>query len=152
MAGGGGNEPNLTPLIDLFSVLIVFLLMTASWLQLESLQVQVEQKAPPSTTDNPPPVTPPQEEDKEKKVKLNLRLFADRVVAHEDEKETVYQATHEKPGDASLMSLLKDWKSRFPKNNNIIINTDSSASYGQLIRLYDFVVSSGWSEIGINPY
>jgi biopolymer transport protein ExbD len=30
MGGGGGHEPNLTPLIDLFSVLIVFLLLTAA--------------------------------------------------------------------------------------------------------------------------
>ena len=44
MAGGGGNEPNLTPFIDLFSVLVCFLLMTAAWLQLESLQVQIEKK------------------------------------------------------------------------------------------------------------
>ena len=62
MSGGGGNEPNLTPLIDLFSVLIVFLLMTASWIQLDSLQVQVEQKAPSNPSEpisEPKPDEPP---------------------------------------------------------------------------------------------
>lgn len=151
MAGGGGNEPNLTPLIDLFSVLIVFLLMTASWLQLDSLQVQVEQKAPPAPADAASPPPPP-EEDKEKKVKLNLKLFSNKVVAQEDEQEMVFNSSQQNPGDPSLLLKLKEWKQKYPINNSIIISSDASASYGQLIRLYDFVVSSGWNEIGINPY
>jgi biopolymer transport protein ExbD len=49
MAGGGGSEPNLTPFIDLFSVLICFLLMTAAWLSLEAFPVQIEKAAEGAT-------------------------------------------------------------------------------------------------------
>lgn len=149
MAAGGGNEPNLTPLIDLFSVLIVFLLMTASWLQLESLQVQVDQK--PTPTETPPQPVADEKPNDEKKIKLTLKLFSDRVIAQEDSTEFVFGASKKIPGDLPLLEKLKEWKQKYP-DNNIIISSDTTASYGQLIRLYDFVSSSGWSEIGINPY
>ncbi len=148
MASGGGHEPNLTPLIDLFSVLIVFLLMTASWLQLESVQVQVEQKSSSSEAPTPPPMA---KNDDEKKVKLSLVLYSDRVVAQEDNLEVVFGASKKIPGSPKLLDKLKEWKQKYP-TNNIVISSESTASYGQLIRLYDFVSSSGWSEIGINPY
>ena len=61
MAGGGGNEPNLTPFIDLFSVLICFLLMTAAWLQLESMQTNIEKATTSSAPSSPPPENKPEE-------------------------------------------------------------------------------------------
>lgn len=150
MAGGGGNEPNLTPLIDLFSVLIVFLLMTASWIQLESLQVQVEQK---KTSEDPPSLPEePVDLSSDKKTRLSVMLYSDRVIAKEDEIESVFGASIDTPGAPDLKRILEEWKRKYPENHSVIISTDASASYGQLIRLYDFVVSSGWSAVGISPY
>lgn len=149
MAGGGGTEPNLTPFIDLFSVLICFLLMTAAWLQLESLQVQVEKA--PSNAASPDPVAE-LEKPKEKKVKLSMKMYGDHVVASEDEKEV---ASINQAGDinkAQVASFLSGWKRKFPDRKDIVLNSDSSVTYGQLIRFYDLLVAEDWTDVGINPY
>ncbi|PIS10067.1 MAG: hypothetical protein COT73_11340 [Bdellovibrio sp. CG10_big_fil_rev_8_21_14_0_10_47_8] len=150
MAGGGGTEPNLTPFIDLFSVLICFLLMSAAFLQLESVQVQIEQKPmlnPDVALENPPPPEP-----EDKKVKLTLSLSKTRILAKENEIERAFVITDTEVGSPELARLLESWHSRFGAKQTLVLQSGDAATYGQLIRLYDFVTHSGWPEVGINPY
>ena len=71
MAGGGAPQPagrgsrksvdfqiNLIPMIDLLSVLISFLLMSAEWTQIARIEVQ---QAPNLPSEEPPP---PEEEER----------------------------------------------------------------------------------------
>lgn len=148
MAGGGGNEPNLTPFIDLFSVLICFLLMTAAWIQLESLPVQIEKAPTPTTTDSdssPPP------EDK-KKVELSVRLFGDKILAKENENLIEIKNIAGIMDDSKVRLLLKMWRDKYPDKSDLVLYTDASVTYGQMIRVYDFLVSSEFKDVGINPY
>ena len=85
MAAGGGNEPNLTPFIDLFSVLVCFLLMTAAWVQLESMPTSIEK-----TTAGEPPATPPDQPPPEKKTALAISMFMDKVILKENEIENSF--------------------------------------------------------------
>ena len=150
MAGGGGNEPNLTPFIDLFSVLICFLLMSAAWVQLESLPVQVEKKKDATASASPDPTPPP--EDKTKKVKLSLRIFPDRVVASEDEKDTPIANAGEGFDQNQVGEILKNWRGKYPDKKDLVLNTDAGVSYGAMIHMYDFLITENWPDVGINPY
>lgn len=150
MAAGGGSEPNLTPFIDLFSVLVCFLLMTAAWIQLESVQVQVEKKPklnPDQSIEQPSPDEP------EKPVtKLSLVIDEGKILARENERERSFRINGLDVYTPELESTLKEWRGRFDQKQVIVLHTQGKATYGQLIRLYDIVSKSGWPEVGINPY
>ncbi len=150
MSAGGSNEPNLTPFIDLFSVLICFLLMSAAWIQLESLPVQVDKKKDP--TASAAPSEPPPVEDKTKKVKLALRLFTDKLVVTENEKDTPIPNSGESFDKGQLSETLKAWRGRYPDKKDIVLNTDVGVTYGSMIHMYDFLISENWPDVGINPY
>lgn len=151
MAGGGANEPNLTPFIDLFSVLICFLLMTAAWIQLESMQVSIEKK-PMLNPDMASDVPPPPEEPKKPETKLALHLKLNQILAKENELERVIPVSGLGVDTPQLSALLTDWRARFGEKQVLVIHAGDKATYGQLIRLYDVVIRSGWPEVGINPY
>lgn len=149
MSAGGSSEPNLTPFIDLFSVLICFLLMTAAMIQLESVSVQVEKVAPPDASamePTPPPETPP-----EKKTKLTVFIYTDKVVLLEDEAETVVPNAGTGWDANVIQQKLAEWRSKFPEKKDIILSTEAKVNYGQMIKMYDFLVQSEWPEVGINP-
>ncbi len=147
MAGGGGNEPNLTPFIDLFSVLICFLLMTAAWLQLESMQTNIEKATTSSTPSSPPPENKPEE----KKVQLSVMIYSDRIIAKEDDRETVIQNMPDGFDRPALQTLLAQWKARFPEKRDVVLTSDKSAVYGDLISMYDFLIEADFPDVGISP-
>lgn len=147
MSGGGGNEPNLTPFIDLFSVLICFLLMTAAWVQLESMPTSIEKT---TTSEAPPTETPPPVND-EKKVSLAVTVFKDRVILKENETETVVPNLGGDVAKDRIQTLLATWRQRFPKKKDVVLNTDASVLYGDMIKMYDLLVASDWPDVGINP-
>lgn len=150
MAGGGGSEPNLTPFIDLFSVLICFLLMTSAWLSLEAFPVQIE-KTPDGTTSAQSP-TPPPDPGKEKKVSLSVTLNKESLKTKEGEIERTIR--HQADGsldESAIQILMADWRSKYPDRKDVILNTDQSVSYGRMIALYDLLVKLDWSDVGINP-
>lgn len=147
MSGGGGNEPNLTPFIDLFSVLICFLLMTAAWVQLESMPTSIEK----TTTSEAPPTEAPPPQNDEKKVSLAVTVFKDRVILKENEIETVVPNIGSDVGKDRIQTLLATWRQRFPQKKDVVLNTDASVLYGDMIKMYDLLVASDWPDVGINP-
>lgn len=152
MAAGGGKEPNLTPFVDLFSVLICFLLMTAAWTQLEAFQVQLEEKKttdPEAAAEAPPP---PQTEEPKKKVELALNLRANQLMAREDQTEKLFPVRGLDIATPELKAHLAEWRNRFPESQVLVIQSGQQATYGQLIRLYDIVTREGWDKVAISPY
>lgn len=149
MSAGGSNEPNLTPFIDLFSVLICFLLMTAAWIQLESVSVQVEKTPPPDSAAMEP--TPPPDKPPEKKTKLTVFMYSEKVVLLEDELETVVPNMGPAWDRDSILKKLTEWRQKFPEKKDVVLSTDAQVTYGTMIKMYDFLVQSDWPEVGINP-
>ena len=145
MAAGGGNEPNLTPFIDLFSVLVCFLLMTAAWIQLEVIPTNMEK----ATAAEPSPDTPPPSD--EKKVKLYVDVAESQVVMREDDHGVVIPNREGAIDDDSVKRALAEWKVRFPDRKDVVLNTEAKVQYGQMIKMYDLLISSDFSEVGINP-
>jgi biopolymer transport protein TolR len=150
MSGGGGNEPNLTPFIDLFSVLICFLLMTAAWLSLESVQVQVEKKKDPSVSADPSDPTPPP--DKEKKTKLAVLMSVGKTIVIENDRETPIPNQGTDFDEQQLAGVLARWRQQYPEKKDILLNTEASITYGSMIKMYDFLISKDWNDVGISPY
>jgi biopolymer transport protein ExbD len=147
MSAGGSSEPNLTPFIDLFSVLTCFLLMTAAWIQLESMSVQIDKPPPQATSAND--LTPPPPEDK--KVHLSVILSGEKVVLKEDDKEMAIPSPPGGFDKPRLLAALAKWRDKYPGRHDLVLNTDASATYGGMIHLYDLLISADWSEVGINP-
>lgn len=148
MAGGGGSEPNLTPFIDLFSVLICFLLMTAAWIQLESMPSSIEKTT--SSNAPPPKDSPPPPKD-EKKVSLAVTVFADKITLKENEKELIVQNIGTEFDKEKLQLEFSRWRSQYQDKKDVVLNTDPAVTYGDLIKMYDLLVASDWPDVGINP-
>ncbi|MBK7962870.1 MAG: biopolymer transporter ExbD [Bdellovibrionales bacterium] len=149
MSAGGSEEPNLTPFIDLFSVLVCFLLMTAAWVQLESVSVQVEKAPTPSdlaTETAAPPEPPPP-----KKTKLTVLMTPEKIILLEDLQEMVLPHLGGMWDKDSLLRKLTSWRQKFPDKKDIVLSTEAQVTYGQMIKMYDLLVQSDWPEVGINP-
>ena len=149
MAGGGGTEPNLTPFIDLFSVLICFLLMTAAWLQLESLQVTIEKAPDPNAAAMASP-PPPEKEDK-KPIKLSVHIFTEKLVTKENDKERTIQTVGGPFDQEQLKEQLAAWKKSYPDKRDIVLHSEGKDPYGTVIQLYDFLTAHDFPDVGINP-
>ncbi len=147
MAAGGGNEPNLTPFIDLFSVLVCFLLMTAAWIQLEVMPTNIEKTTvadAPSPDSQPPPP-------EEKKVQLIVELTANAVTLREDDKSVQIADQGTELDVEGLKQILAEWKTRHPEKKDVILNTEANVMYGQMIKMYDVLVANQFPDVGINP-
>lgn len=148
MAGGGGNEPNLTPFIDLFSVLICFLLMTAAWIQLESMPTTIEKKPTDAIADAP---APEPEKDDKKKTKLEVILDKNKVVLKEDELATDVNNADGSFDKDRIQPILAKWRAKYPEKKDVVLSSESSVTYGDLIHMYDLLIISDWPDVGINP-
>ena len=145
MAAGGGEEPNLTPFIDLFSVLICFLLMTAAWLQLESLQTNIEAATSKEPSDEPPPPPDPN------KVNLTVALGKTSTILTEKENKKEVPKVNGEINEKAIVGILSEWKKKYPQKNDVVVNSESGVFYGELISIYDLLIQTGWPDVGINP-
>jgi biopolymer transport protein ExbD len=157
MAGGGAPVPgkggkkavdfvvNLIPTIDLLSVLISFLLMTAVWTQLA--RINTDQAVSQNTTPIP--------QDKEKVKNLNILITAD---------ETVMNVTGEKPPVRisrqpeekyikDVRSNIKEMKERLvTENPKVMLAAEDKVLYKSIIQVMDVCLDVGLSAITVaNP-
>lgn len=148
MAAGGEGEPNLTPFIDLFAVLISFLLMTAAFLQLEALQVGISNTSDKSTAqDNPNPTPTP---DESKKVKLSVLITAKETVFSEDETKTAFSHLSDRLDKTAVEQFLGALKIKYPDRKDMKVETEAGVFYGQLIQIYDLLIAAEFPEVGIS--
>lgn len=135
-------ELNLVPVIDLMSVLITFLLITAVWTQVNMMQIgsslygkQLDDKKP----------TPPPKSD---------------VVLKIDIKETGYVLTVGKQvislpvkngefDDAGLIAQLQRVKQLYPEKTDAVVTMADDLPYEQLIRGMDDCLQSGFPAISV---
>ncbi|MEM6370986.1 MAG: biopolymer transporter ExbD [Myxococcota bacterium] len=142
MAGGGGTpEPskggkksvdfqlNLVPFIDLLSVLISFLLMTAVWTQIARIEVR--------QTPNAPSDVPPEDEEEEK---LNLQVLI-KASGYTVTKKNAVVKEVEKLGEdydiKALSEVLKEIVAEHPSNKEITVQSEDNVPYQELISVMD---------------
>lgn len=136
-------ELNLVPVIDLMSVLITFLLITAVWTQVSMIQIGSSLYG--KKMDTQPSATPPPNAD---------------VVLKVDVKEAGYILTvgkqvislpmvGEQFDDAGLIAQLQRVKQLYPEKVDAIVSVADAIPYEHLIKAMDNLLLSGFSAISV---
>jgi biopolymer transport protein TolR len=137
-ASSGGKKTvdfqlNLIPMIDLLSVLISFLLMTAVWTQVARIDVKQQPNLP---SDEPTP--PPEEE------KINLTILIKASGYSVSKKGTVVKEI-EKKGEEydskALNEVLKTVAAEHPENHDVTVTSEDKVPYQELITVMDMCLT-----------
>jgi biopolymer transport protein ExbD len=143
--GGGGRgksqnfDLNLVPFIDLLSVLITFLLVTAVWLQMSSLDTEQSIQDPNQT---PPPMeTPPTPP-------LTVHISADAIeVFRNIDGRQVFAARGPDQYDwVAIGEAIKAEKSAWPIEVQATIITDDGVKYEHMIKALDISREHGFEK------
>ncbi len=137
------TELNLVPFIDLMSVLITFLLITAVWSQVSMIQIgssiygkQTSQDATPP----PPPVA-------DIPLRLDVKGSGFRLIVGKDHFEFVKQGgEYNVP---ALLDRLKKVKETYPTKGDAVITVDDEIAYEFLILGMDTLLQGGFSSVSI---
>lgn len=136
-------ELNLVPFIDLMSVLITFLLITAVWTQVSMIQIGSSLYGKKSDT-QPSPTPPPNAD----------------VVLKVDVKEVGYVLTvgrqvislpmvKDQFDEAGLVAQLQRVKQLYPEKVDAIVSVADAIPYEQLIKAMDNCLTAGFSAISV---
>lgn len=136
-------ELNLVPFIDLMSVLISFLLITAVWTQVSMIQIGSSLYGKKSDT-QPAPEPPPMSD-------LVLKL---------EVRNTGYVLTVGKQGislpmvngaydETGLMAQLQRVKQLYPEKQDAVVAVGDDLAYEQLIKAMDNLLASGFPAISV---
>ncbi|MFS4459661.1 ExbD/TolR family protein [Bdellovibrio sp. HCB2-146] len=136
-------ELNLVPFIDLMSVLITFLLITAVWTQVSMIQIGSSLYG--KKNESQPSPTPPPNAD---------------VVLKVDVKEAGYVLTvgrqvislprqNEAFDEAGLVAQLQRVKQLYPEKVDAVVTVADVIPYEQLIKAMDNLLTTGFSAISV---
>ncbi len=148
---GSGDEKsldfdiNILPILDILSVLICFLLLTAVWVQIGTLDTRqaigdnsvAGAKNPPSLwiTVNP-----------QGTVQLSLRDLPN-AKTHEEEIKATGKAINWSVLEQKLQAL----RSKFPDLKTGVVRPEAQASYGDVIRIMDKLKQAQFEGVGLSP-
>lgn len=138
-------ELNILPVLDILSVLICFLLLTAVWLQLGSIDTKqaigdnstAGQKNPPSLW-----VTLA----RDGTVQLSLRDVP-QAKNLEDSVAKTAKGVNWAGLEAKIQSLRNQW----PDLKTSIVRPEARASYGDVIRIMDQLKKNQFDGVGLSP-
>ena len=135
-------ELNLVPFIDLMSVLITFLLITAVWSQVSMIQIgsSIYGKKTDSTPTTPPP-------DADVVLKVEVRANGYHLVVGKDATNIPF-----KDGDFdddSLTNLLAKAKERYPDKGDGAIAMADELPYERLIHVMDAFLKNGFADLSV---
>lgn len=136
-------ELNLVPFIDLMSVLITFLLITAVWTQVSMIQIGSSLYGKKSDT-QPSPTPPPNVD----------------VVLKVDVKEIGYVLTvgrqvislpmvNQQFDESGLVAQLQRVKQLYPEKVDAVVSVADAIPYEQLIKAMDNCLRAGFSAISV---
>lgn len=117
------SEINVTPLVDVFLVLLVIFMITAPVLRHAfELALPTAATTPTASSEG-----------------LTVRLDADGGLRVEDSPL----------GRAELGAFLKDWSANLHEPQTVYIEADAGIAYGEVVGLLDEIRSAGISDVGI---
>jgi biopolymer transport protein ExbD len=146
-SSGGGRktnfEPNLVPFIDLMSVLITFLLITAVWSQVSMIQIGSSLYGKKSDTQPPPSI----EEEQNLVLKLEIRatgylLTVGRQAFNIPKVEGEFD-------HIGLFTHLQKVKGDHPNKKDAVILMADELPYEMLINGMDNLLKSGFTAISV---
>lgn len=137
-------ELNLVPIIDLMSVLITFLLITAVWTQIS--MIQLGSSIYGKKTENQDPTPPPPQADIP--LRLDVKDFGFRVIIGADTFSIPKSNdTYDYP---ALSERLKSIKEKYPEKSDGVITVDEVLPYENLITGMDTMIQAGFQTISVS--
>lgn len=119
------NEINITPLTDIFLVLLIIMMVIAPLLDQQGLNLTVPENVAQETVNN-----------KESKI-LTVNVTADNR----------YYISGEEVQAAELETILKTQAKNYP--DGMMIQTDGDATHGAVVKLMDSARNSGITSISV---
>jgi biopolymer transport protein ExbD len=138
-------EINILPILDILSVLICFLLLTAVWVQIGTLSTQ--QALGDNTIskkDNPPSLWIGVDQGG------NLRLSL-RDVPAANGAETTLAGNQQGVNWNALNQKIQALKSQYPTLKTVVIRPEAKANYGVVIQLMDQLKHNELTDVGLSP-
>jgi biopolymer transport protein TolR len=136
-------ELNLVPFIDLMSVLITFLLITAVWSQVSMIQLGSSLYSKKSN--DKPQETPPLADIP---LRVDVKEMGFRIIIGSEKFEIAKSgAEWNWPG---LVERLKSIKEKYPEKNDGVITVDESLAYENLITGMDTMIQNGFQNISVS--
>lgn len=145
---GGGDrrsssvDVNLVPFIDLMSVLIIFLLITAVWTQVSMIQIgsSVYGKRTEQEIVQPPPRA-------EVPLRLDVKALGYQIII--GKRKMTIPKVDGVFNRVQLLDELKKVKDLYPEKIDVVITMADALAYEHLIDGMDALLSSGFPEISI---
>ncbi len=136
------DDLDLTPFIGLFAMLVILLIVTAAWNQLESFKTKTDNV---TAADNPPP-----KDDKKKEIKLSVLMQPKMVEMKIDVDGQPYPFVVRDFDRDEIKQRLAMWKQRYPKKKDVVLISDNSIDYGKMIEMMDLLVAGGFPDVGVS--
>ncbi len=137
-------ELNLVPIIDLMSVLITFLLITAVWSQVSMIQLGSSLYSKKSD-DKPQPPPPPLADIP---LRVDVKENGFRIIIGPEKFEIAKNGQEWNwPG---LVDRLKEIKTKYPEKNDGVITVDETLAYENLITGMDTMIQNGFQNISVS--
>jgi biopolymer transport protein TolR len=147
-SGGSGRsvnaDINIIPFIDLMSVIIIFLLITAVWTQVSMIQLgssvygkaQDQSEPPPKEIDPPIPV----------QVYVTANSY---IITLDKQKYTIAKMT-EGYDKKSLFDQLKAFKEKHADKKDAIVTIADDVIYNDMVEAMDVMMQAGFPEIVVS--
>ena len=135
-------ELNLVPFIDLMSVCIIFLLITAVWTQVSMLQLGSSVYSQQTDADPAPP--PPFAE-----VILRVDVLPEGFRLNVGKDQLSIPMAEGGYDKALLLQKLKEAKSRYPEKVDGIASVRDNVKYKHLVAAMDALIVAGFPQVSI---
>ncbi|RYZ90567.1 MAG: biopolymer transporter ExbD [Proteobacteria bacterium] len=135
-------ELNLVPVIDLMSVLITFLLITAVWNQVNMMQIGSSLYG--KQLDDQKPTPPPKSD-----VVLKIDIKEVGYILTVGKQVISLPQTNGEYDDAGLIAQLQRVKQLYPEKTDVVVTMSDELVYERLIRGMDSCLQSGFPAISV---
>lgn len=137
-------EINILPILDIMSVLICFLLLTAVWLQLSAIDVKQAVGDNAASGKNPPSIWATVGNDGSIQISLrDVKLAGPR--------ELRVAGVGQMIDWTRFTATIQDLKTKIPDLKTGIIRAQASTGYGDVIRMMDEMRRADIIDLGLSP-
>jgi len=136
-------EPNLVPFIDLMSVLITFLLITAVWTQVSMIQIGTSVYGKKNDDQSNPQITPNID------IVLKLEINASGYKLYVGKEMFNIPKVMGNFDDSNLISQLERVKQLYPEKQDAALTMDEELPYERLIKGMDAFLAAGFTQISV---
>lgn len=135
-------DVNLVPFIDLMSVLITFLLITAVWTQVSMIQLgsSIYGKKTSDQITPPPPIA-------DIPLRLDVKDFGFRLIVGQD--KYTFEKKNNEWSTVELIERLAVVRQMYPDKGDATVTVDNEVPYEKMILGMDALLGNGFGSISI---